>query len=106
VSAGAWAQRSGGPADPQQLNRYSYVLNNPVRGTDPSGHCFGVLGGIDTLLCVGVVVLVAGSIAAVASSPTSGFNWNDYNWSDGHCRDTWRRHKVRQRMMLRQLNIH
>jgi len=41
VSAGAWAQRSGGPADPQQLNRYSYVLNNPVRGTDPSGHCFG-----------------------------------------------------------------
>ncbi len=25
--------------DPQSLNRYSYVLNNPVRYTDPSGHC-------------------------------------------------------------------
>jgi len=41
MAAGAWAQRSGGPGNPQQLNRYSYVLNNPVKGTDPSGHCFG-----------------------------------------------------------------
>jgi hypothetical protein len=27
-----------GPANPQALNRYSYVLNNPVRWTDPTGH--------------------------------------------------------------------
>ena len=27
------------PANPQDLNRYSYVLNNPVLHTDPSGHC-------------------------------------------------------------------
>ena len=26
------------PSDPQALNRYSYVLNNPLRYTDPSGH--------------------------------------------------------------------
>jgi len=26
------------PKDPQDLNRYSYVHNNPVRYTDPSGH--------------------------------------------------------------------
>ncbi|MDZ7296246.1 MAG: RHS repeat-associated core domain-containing protein, partial [candidate division KSB1 bacterium] len=26
------------PGDPQQLNRYSYALNNPVRYRDPSGH--------------------------------------------------------------------
>lgn len=26
------------PGDPQALNRYSYVLNNPVRYTDPTGH--------------------------------------------------------------------
>ena len=25
--------------NPQSLNRYSYVHNNPVRYTDPSGHC-------------------------------------------------------------------
>jgi hypothetical protein len=38
VAAGAWGQRSGGPTNPQQLNRYSYVLNNPVRNVDPTGH--------------------------------------------------------------------
>jgi hypothetical protein len=27
-----------GPANPQALNRYSYVQNNPLRYTDPSGH--------------------------------------------------------------------
>ena len=27
-----------GPANPQALNRYSYVLNNPLKWTDPSGH--------------------------------------------------------------------
>ena len=27
------------PGDPQSLNRYSYAANNPVRYTDPSGHC-------------------------------------------------------------------
>jgi hypothetical protein len=27
-----------GPANPQALNRYSYVQNNPMRYTDPSGH--------------------------------------------------------------------
>jgi len=27
-----------GPRNPQALNRYSYVLNNPVRNVDPSGH--------------------------------------------------------------------
>ncbi len=26
------------PGNPQALNRYSYVLNNPIKYTDPSGH--------------------------------------------------------------------
>lgn len=32
------------PSNPQQFNRYTYVLNNPLRYTDPSGHahCDGV----------------------------------------------------------------
>lgn len=28
-----------GSTDPQQLNRYSYALNNLLRYTDPTGHC-------------------------------------------------------------------
>jgi len=30
-----------GPTNPQALNRYSYVLNNPLKYTDPNGHCGG-----------------------------------------------------------------
>lgn len=32
--------------NPQSLNRYSYVLNNPIRYTDPTGHCPGLKPGI------------------------------------------------------------
>ena len=32
------AKTPWGPANPQALNRYSYVLNNPLRYTDPTGH--------------------------------------------------------------------
>jgi RHS repeat-associated protein len=38
-------------ANPQSLNRYSYVYNNPVRYTDSSGHC---IDGITTWVCLGV----------------------------------------------------
>jgi len=27
------------PGNPQSLNRYAYVVNNPLRYHDPSGHC-------------------------------------------------------------------
>ena len=39
-SEGAHADKLhwGGPVNPQSLNRYSYVQNNPVGKTDPSGH--------------------------------------------------------------------
>jgi len=36
---GEGAKWQWGPQNPQALNRYGYVLDNPLRYTDPSGHC-------------------------------------------------------------------
>ena len=45
------------PANPQSLNRYSYVYNNPYRYTDPSGHC---------PFCIPVLIYAAGVVANTA----------------------------------------
>ena len=45
-----------GPINPQVLNRYSYVLNNPVKYTDPTGHI------LDTILDVGFIAWDLGDI--------------------------------------------
>jgi hypothetical protein len=39
-----------GPSNPQALNRYSYVQNNPVKYTDPSGHCVSCVPVIQCML--------------------------------------------------------
>jgi hypothetical protein len=49
------------PSDPQSFNRFAFVRNNPLKYVDPSGHCFGLAAGADTLACLGAG---ASSIAA------------------------------------------
>jgi RHS repeat-associated protein len=51
--------------DPQTLNLYSYVRNNPLSRTDPDGHCSGFL---DCVYDVGKVVGVGISAGASAAS--------------------------------------
>jgi RHS repeat-associated protein len=52
-----------GPANAQALNRYSYGLNNPVKYTDPTGHCVEVVSCTLEGAAVGSVVPGAGTAA-------------------------------------------
>ena len=47
--------------DPQTLNKYAYVRNNPLRYTDPNGHCVEDL-------CIGEAIAVAAAFKATASA--------------------------------------
>ncbi|MCB0036462.1 MAG: hypothetical protein KDE51_20660 [Anaerolineales bacterium] len=58
------------PTNPQSFNRYSYTYNNPVKYTDPSGHC---ADGLTTLVCI------AAGVALVTKAI-------DYGWT---AYDTW-----------------
>ena len=50
-------------SDPQTLNKYLYVRNNPLRYTDPDGHC---IFGIDTVVCAYVAVTAAAAATGAA----------------------------------------
>jgi hypothetical protein len=51
--------------DPQTLNRYSYVNNNPLKYVDPSGHDFGITALI-------VAVVVGAAIGGATAAATGG----------------------------------
>ena len=69
------------PYDTQAYNRYSYVKNNPLKYTDPSGHFFsGVRDWISdnwkelvTVVAVAIVVVVTGGAAAAG---IAGLGWS------------------------------
>jgi RHS repeat-associated protein len=48
--------------DPQSLNLYSYVRNNPLARTDPDGHCFWDVCAVETY--VAVAALTAATVWA------------------------------------------
>jgi RHS repeat-associated protein len=54
------------PYDPQSLNRYSYVLNNPLKYTDPSGHL------IDILFDIGSAIW---DVVDIVKNPTDPWAW-------------------------------
>jgi RHS repeat-associated protein len=69
------------PMNPQQFNRYSYVLNNPLRYSDPTGRmCYDHTAGPELLgTCInedGSTYSLVPSIAAL-SSPCTNCSWSD-----------------------------
>jgi len=70
------------PDDPQTLNRYSYVRNNPITYTDPSGNLFIIDDIIAGLILLGELILssqlataiVGGAILGAGMSAITGGN--------------------------------
>lgn len=54
------------PSNPQNYNRYSYCLNNPLKYTDPSGEIFGTLLGL---------------ISDVIDNIGRTFKWEKWDWT-------------------------
>jgi RHS repeat-associated protein len=47
------------PGNPQALNRYAYVLGNPLRYVDPSGHCPTPPAKYGRVICVALFIMQA-----------------------------------------------
>jgi RHS repeat-associated protein len=62
------------PADPQALNRYSYVRNNPLVFADPSGHLFWAIIGAIALGAFGGAVMGV-VMAAVTGGDIGAAAW-------------------------------
>ena len=58
----------------QAYDRFAYVNNNPVRYNDPSGHCIGILLGVDTLICAEAVIVVGIALVALTANPEATAN--------------------------------
>ena len=62
-----------GPIDPQTLNRYAYVRNNPILYNDPSGNFFGIGALIGAIVgAVSAGIQSGGDIGAILTGAVIG----------------------------------
>ncbi|MDA0241961.1 MAG: lipid II-degrading bacteriocin [Chloroflexi bacterium] len=76
------------PTNPQQFNRFSYTLNNPIRFTDPTGHCVFELPCLDDAI-LGlefVISTLAKSVAKVMANDLGDALLDVYTGGSGQTR--------------------
>ena len=66
------------PGNPQALNRYSYVLNNPVKYVDSSGH----FAFVPLLIAGGVGLVAAGGIDLAKQLVVDQKSWDQVDWAE------------------------
>ena len=76
------------PANPQSLNRYSYVYNNPLRYTDPYGHCPVNLGPFNSG-CDAVQDFFTETVPSAGRSGWSGVRWGWRNSAQTRAAAWW-----------------
>jgi len=85
-------------SNPQTLNRYSYVLNDPIRYADPDGHC--IFEPIEATICgviiVGAIVVVAVGVVYL-SSPQGRHAIDQTAESLTNSLDRWQQNNANQR---------
>ena len=69
------------PGNQQSLNRYSYVLNNPLSYTDPSGHKVNIVQAIFSVALTYASGGIAGSILGIENFAASAIIANTTNFA-------------------------
>ncbi|MFH0971271.1 MAG: toxin TcdB middle/N-terminal domain-containing protein [Candidatus Micrarchaeota archaeon] len=67
------------PYNPQMLNRYSYVVNNPYKYKDDSGHFITLPAAVVGAVAGGII---GGGLSLGAQLISNGGNINQVSWSD------------------------
>jgi RHS repeat-associated protein len=61
------------PTNPQNYNRYSYCLNNPLKYTDPTGEIFGI---DDAIFGIAISAIVGGISGYMVGSEANASGWD------------------------------
>jgi RHS repeat-associated protein len=69
----------GSIGDPQTLNKYSYVMNNPVNLIDPSGYCGTTAGSTDGSPCIWIYHQTDGYRSVSQNEFGDGSNFAGYS---------------------------
>lgn len=65
------------PSNPQNYNRYSYCLNNPLKYTDPTGELFGI---DDLLIAVSVRAILGGISGYALGKQSNASGWSMFGY--------------------------